>query len=759
MTSLKSTFAFFVRTMSIAVLIFGPLEHSAFSVPGSPLYDARQLRFGFEPTRTNLPIVFESTGAIIKKIITGKGEGVLSAELAVSTKYRQKYIDALKEQCRECRITAARESHGEVTYQIDFPDGYYLRASTDAGALEWQTKPSTITEVRGNTPRLQKNVYDLADEIGVSKRLEAAGGHVTFSGFGNDTFLWGNYLKHRAKNPDLDWGFFGKDGYNATPVQGWAHDQQVKYAAVHVEHDQKWEKFLKELESGLNANVPTDKLIHIYQNRDLMGMEEYSQKLATIYHNPKQENWINTLLGKRSKFKYVANRPGNGLIENRAVVPQRNAAENLKISEFIESEVWYVKDELSKNLDIKFSPTTLVEKQKKGASRSARKIVEDLGLKWKDFVGFSKSGDVDLKGDEKSIARDFTPNEYSAGKRNALFKKLRDRMLSKPSWNTEESVFMGDLLNEMSYTIPEAIENTKFFNERIPAKMMLQSSAKDANALVKNVSSLANKFPVAADEILAPIQEQMHAYVSRSIYDEQVTGARTIVPLLESQRKQGILKSVMKAHQIDPKLGGFGLYADLVLSDPNSANIKAYLLDVTKNHMAGGMTEVPSRFHEIAIEATKMPKLKPYVDGATNEIVQFISNSKNEFKLSGNDPDLLRWLASERPKQAEQILMPLRKHYLQEMEKTKFGLSDYYKTTANFDFLNEITPASEKQQFLDSMMLKVREMDQIKNDPDSKLFIEKIEKEMAKINPAENGAGMSCFGGWLQNVFGSKIRK
>jgi hypothetical protein len=245
----------------------------------------------------------------------------------------------------------------------------------------------------------------------------------------------------------------------------WDPKQQERYGQVHAEHDQKWEKFLKELESGLQNKVSDAELIRIYQNRDLMPIEEYSGKLLEIYHNPKQEN---ARLGKRSKPKYVAQRPFMDLIENRAINPQANAEEMLKMAEFMEAEAWYVKEKLNHNLQVDFTPQSFTPNSKKTAAQNSRKVIEGVGMKWKDYVRFSKVGDVKLTGQEKNIIDDFTPKSYGAGKRDALFRKLRNRFLSKRTLTREEGVFLADLLNEMSYTIPDAIENTQLLQKKVP---------------------------------------------------------------------------------------------------------------------------------------------------------------------------------------------------------------------------------------------------------------------------------------------------
>jgi hypothetical protein len=141
----------------IRILIAGVLTAQQVFAGTAPLIqqrDARQFRFGFEPTRTNPRILLESGKAVAKKFITGKGDGVLAAELPIATKYRDKFMSDLRKTCPECKVFEARESHGEITFHIEFPDEYYIRSSLDAGALEWQTKPSTIPEIRKQVPIL-----------------------------------------------------------------------------------------------------------------------------------------------------------------------------------------------------------------------------------------------------------------------------------------------------------------------------------------------------------------------------------------------------------------------------------------------------------------------------------------------------------------------------------------------------------------------------------------------------------------------------
>lgn len=733
----------------ILPIFFSISSFAGDGVPEKVVRDPRQFRFGFEPTRTNPRILLESGGAVVKKIVTGKGDGVLAAELPVVSKYRDKFMADIRKNCPECKIFEARESHGEVTFHIEFPDEYYIRSSLDAGALEWQTKPSTIPEIRNQVPVLQREVFDRAKTIGVGYTIEATGGHTTFSGFGNDTFWYGNYLKFRTKNTHLDWGFFGKDGYNATPVSLWANDQQAKYVKVHQEHDGKWKKFLIEMEDALGKKASDKELIRLYETRNLMKQEDYSAKLLEIYHNPKLEN---ERLGKRSKPKYVANKPYGSLIENRAIRPQKNAEDLLKMAEFIEAEAWYVKERMNEGLEVRFNPNNYVEESKSKVARESRKMVETLGLDWERYKKLSPAGDVSLKGTEKEIISDFDTKNYGAKKRDEVFRRLRDRFLAKPSLTSSETVFLADLLNEMSYTVPEALENAKYFKQHITPRSLQKLNPEQADRMIKSALSFAEKFPAAGKEILEPIQDHMKLYVTRSLKDDALKQARSVAPHLESGAKKEMLSQIESLHSRNPAHSKFGLYADLVLDAGDDVVVqKNYLENVMKKYLQKTPSGLPARFDEVATLASKNNSLKPWIKESTNSIVSWVVDPSNaRMKIAEQDAGLLKWLAEKKPAWSKEILAPLRSHYWQLLNDNRFGVKNFYKAQTDFDRLYEITPDSEKKKFLETTLAKVKEAHVIKNDPDSLSFVERVEGHLETVSPSAKSG--NCATRWLSGL-------
>ena len=286
--------------------------------------------------------------------------------------------------------------------------------------------------------------------------------------------------------------------------------------------------------------------------------------------------------------------------------------------------------------------------------RNARKITEDLGLNWKDYVRFSKYGKKSLKGKEKPIAKDFASVEYGAAKRDELFKRFRDRMLENKNWTPEEHVFMSHFLNEMSYTIPDAIENTKLLAVRTSSGVMNKMSIGQAEEWIRAPLELGKKFPAANEEIFKSVQEQLKSYVSRSLREDAMGEARAVIPLLNHESQKEILSQVQTFFQSRPKAEKLGIFSDLILNQPEQNATKQYLGAIQKIYRSGTATALPARFPEVALSAKNSVK---EVNAAKDVLVSWLSQKENSnLRLSNEDPDLILWLVQERPHSSEALL-------------------------------------------------------------------------------------------------------
>lgn len=154
------------------------------------------------------------------------------------------------------------------------------------------------------------------------------------------------------------------------------------------EHDLLWAKYLLELERALKHGASTDELANIYNNKKVCTLNEISEKIFSIYKNPKQEN---KMLGKRSKPKYVANKPGAGLIENRAINAQRNAKELLLHAQLIEAELNFFKTKLEGGLEVSASISEHQKYLPQEIIDQAKSTIEKIGLNWDDYKVFANS--------------------------------------------------------------------------------------------------------------------------------------------------------------------------------------------------------------------------------------------------------------------------------------------------------------------------------------------------------------------------------
>ena len=685
--------------------------------------DPRQFLHGNEPTRTSPWMIFDSVKAILIKKFFKRGKGVLEIEGTYNTKTRERYLQLIKKKCPDCTITEIRESHGTTSYLITYPDAYSFGSSLDAGALEWQTKPSPLTAVRKNLIRQQNDIYNLARDAGARLKLNMLGGHVTVSGFNGDTFWFGNMLKFRANNTYLDWGFFGKDDYNAKPVALWAQDQQVKYAAVHAEHDLKYANFLKKLETALNQGASDSELMKVFSEREVMTSKEYSDALANIYRNPAQDD---PSIGKRSKPKYVATRPAVNKIEYRAIAPQDTMDDFLKEAEFIESEAWYIKEKMNAGYTLYYTPTQYKEISKSTVSRMSKKTVTELGLDWNNYVRFSKAGEVDLKGDEKNIADDFVKVEYGAAKRDLEFRRLRDHFLAKPEWSRDEVTLMSDLMSEMSYTIQDALENATLMASRISTEAF-------SNATAQGILKLTDRFPLIETELTQSFQGHFQNYVLQSFTQLNFTETRAIAGLMNSDHVQSTLGKIRTAnYSYRPEM--LKTLGDLILKSTQlDSDIENYLRNINTLYARDDLIEPPTRFHEIAEIAFSHPHLADLARDAEQTVVQWAVRNGSRLKLTDEDAALFIELSKRHPELVSQILVPLRNHYHDAIVSNQFGIKNYYNTIVYFELLNEITPDAEKMPFLEEMLKGTEGAHEIMKNPDSLSFIEKVQNEMEPI--------------------------
>ncbi len=722
-----------MRVRSLVSLLLGlSIAASAFAGPKLPDL-SEQFLFGFEPTRTNIRMLLDSAYAVVKKAVTGRGKGVLEIEAPTNRAVRAKYLELLRQSCPECAVSEIRESHGTISYRVTYPDGYYIGSSLDAGALEWQTRPSTYGEIVANRTRSQTHLFDLPERAGATRLLDALGGHVTESGY-DDPLFWLASLELDAETPEMAWGFFGKDGYNATPVKMWAADQQAEYRRVALEQKQQWKKFIGDVEAlYANGNPTTDQLRAAFVKRQIADRKTLVGKLAGIYYNPKQES---KLTGKRSKPKYVAQRPGIAgddvlLIESRAIRPQKEAKELELLAKYRLRRAEYIKTLLDQGLEPNFRPGQFAGLSANDTAAQAKVFIEELGLRWDEYSTFSPVKDPRPTGREKKLAGFFEKSEYGVARRDRAFAKVLDSFYAKAAWTTEEWDFVMTLTEERANTVPLLKQELSRIGDRMRAGSFTSLPPEDLERLLGRVRKIVGKYRAPAKRLYATTVKTALDQVYETLWRANRLGElKNWLPYLLdsslrewSSRAAALLGSAPGSVSLELQaeiIGEFetrGFAADDLVEGWYAA-----LAKTPPDRLSGvprSLAEMDSRLAE------NSPLRKAAYGNLATAIERFPPEAMRE-----SDGALLHLVAAAVPEREAAIFRPYRKRLLAELEKLEYGMTEYYRAIVLSDLLVAATPASEREATLNDLMTKVKAMHARRNDADSKSFVERIENQM-----------------------------
>ncbi len=426
----------------------------SFNAKATDDFDQRFI-FGFEPTGTNYKILRITVWRIIQKGVLGSGEGVLATNNPTGQSYQQKFLASIRTKFPSAEIVNVVDSHGELSYSFRIPHlNFSLGISTDAGSLEFQTTPKNYSDLVILAQFLDQSIFNTLNEIGINKFPKQTGGHITFSGFGSDTFLYRDYLQFMANHPELDMGFFTGDGYNAVPFARWSIDQQKIFLDVIASHDKGWKDFLVQLEKNLQENTSVqdklDKTSKLFERSFVQDspihFPSFVKALAGIFEN----FLIFNRIGETTKPKYVAHRPGLGggvpLIEDRAHTPPRSTSELLLMAKVITSTLRYLSSQANKGNrpiltvkestamnkgDLLLQRNNLPGVDSRRIAKTALAFFRTIGLsnnEMEDLFRYSllnnSAGTTEnISGDDFSRAS-FVDESYGRAKANQLFESL-----------------------------------------------------------------------------------------------------------------------------------------------------------------------------------------------------------------------------------------------------------------------------------------------------------------------------------------------
>lgn len=139
-----------------------------------------------------------------------------------AVKYKNQFKKLVMKACTGCTATRTTDGYGAPIWRISYPDKFWFEITTDPHTLEIKTKPSTAKQLAKQSARMQRDIFDVAHQLGTVARYEessAAHMHIgTKSAFGNSAMLLRNFLVDYANHPALAGGALHKDYANAPPI-------------------------------------------------------------------------------------------------------------------------------------------------------------------------------------------------------------------------------------------------------------------------------------------------------------------------------------------------------------------------------------------------------------------------------------------------------------------------------------------------------------------------------------------------------------
>lgn len=136
----------------------------------------------------------------------------------------------------DCTVEEIEDKYENVSYRVNYTDGWWFQISTDPLVIEIQTKAATLSELKSYRNRMQNDIFGTAAQAGlvpagrIIKRLWAAG-HIHMgvaSAFANNARLFRNYFADTANHSELAYGIFAEDADNAPPLAILPQEEQTR---------------------------------------------------------------------------------------------------------------------------------------------------------------------------------------------------------------------------------------------------------------------------------------------------------------------------------------------------------------------------------------------------------------------------------------------------------------------------------------------------------------------------------------------------
>ncbi|HCM38920.1 MAG: hypothetical protein A2Z97_01105 [Bdellovibrionales bacterium GWB1_52_6] len=206
--------------------------------------------------------------------------------------------------------------------RVTYPDGWWFIAGLDTSVLEFQSKEMTLKDLDAFHARIQQDIFDACEELGLKPKPGVGGGHIHIdltSAFPEDGRLLRDFLVDYSNHPGLAFGALSLDQGNATPVAKLRSDQKIAFRKV-----------ISDFDYGLIRG----------RNQLAKEIERRVYFHSPVYGDPSQKYMAVNLT--RVTKENVAE--SFRTVELRALRAQRNADDLKKIADLFEGRINYLKN-------------------------------------------------------------------------------------------------------------------------------------------------------------------------------------------------------------------------------------------------------------------------------------------------------------------------------------------------------------------------------------------------------------------------------
>ena len=303
--------------------------------------------FGGEFTFTNPAIQAAQEGSFVN---SDQSEGA-----------RDRMAEILKTRCAggECTLETIQNHYGVDTVRVTYRDGWWFQVSTDPAVVEVQTKAATYEQLLAMKERIQKDIFDVAKQAGMTPHENTGGGHIHIgmtSALDDSALLFRNFDADFENHSELSSGILSHDHSNSPPVAALTTEQKTKFAKVLADFDhgrlRTVRAFAKRLQADVYAQTPSG------------------------WDPPEKYHALNVTRIAGDDFPEAEK-----TFEVRSIRPQQSANDFLLETHLFEMRLLRLKQEL-RPIHYYENPAPLTE-----AMKAARfyEYVHDAGLNWDDY--------------------------------------------------------------------------------------------------------------------------------------------------------------------------------------------------------------------------------------------------------------------------------------------------------------------------------------------------------------------------------------